>query len=185
MPIPEWAKPATAAPQVPGWAKAKPEVAVRRARRSDLELLGAAIAKSEHRAEPLAREEALKRLGERGYRIAIVNHRIVALAAWDAENLVATVRGMWVESADIAQIALPKLLALIESEAKELLCEVVVLLIDEGALTLAAEARIVDYEERELSTLHSAWQSVIRERLKDKDQIWCKRLREGITTKPV
>ncbi len=197
-PIPGWAKAESAAPpsiaplrdspaatQVPGWAKVKLDVEVRRARRSDWEALGAAIAKAEHRAQPLARAEALKRLGERGYRLALADHRIVALAAWDAENLVATVREVWIESADLAPVALPKLFALVEEEATELLCEVVLLLIDESALTLAAEALASGYEERALPALHSAWQGVVRERLKPTDQIWCKRLREGITTKPV
>ncbi len=184
-PIPSWVKDTSAAPQVQGLAKVKLEVEVRRARRSDLQALGVAIAKFEHRAQPLARDEALKRLGERGYRLAMADHRIVALAAWDAENLVATVREVWVESADLAPIALPKLLTLIETEAKELLCEVVLLLIDESALTLTAEARALGYEERTLPALHSAWQDVVRERLKASDQIWCKRLREGITTKPM
>lgn len=197
-PLPLWAKGEPVAPPsivplrddqaampVPGWAKVKLEVAVRRARRSDWEALGAAFAKAEHRAQPLARSEALQRLGERGYRIAMADHRIVALAAWDAENLVATVREVWIESADLAPIALPQLFALIEHEAKELLCEVVLLLIDESALTLAAEALALGYEERALPALHSAWQGIVRERLKPTDQIWCKRLREGITTKPV
>ncbi|HEX7593375.1 MAG TPA: hypothetical protein VF429_04315, partial [Anaerolineae bacterium] len=196
--IPGWAKDESAAPpsiaqlrdspaatQVPGWAEVEPDIKVRRARRSDWEALGVAIAKSEHRAQPLARDEALKRLGERGYRLAMADHRVVALAAWDAENLVATAREVWVESVDLAPIALPKLLALIETEAKELLCEVVLLLIDESVLTLAAEARALGYEERTLPALHSAWQEIVRERLKPTDQIWCKRLREGITTKPV
>ncbi len=184
-PMPGWANDTSAAPQVQGLAKVKLEVEVRRARRSDLQALGVAIAKFEHRAQPLARDEALKRLGERGYRLAMADHRIVALAAWDAENLVATVREVWVESADLAPIALPKLLALIETEAKELLCEVVLLLIDESALTLTAEARALGYEEQTLPALHSAWQDVVRECLKASDQIWCKRLREGITTKPM
>jgi hypothetical protein len=74
---------------------------------------------------------------------------------------------------------------LIEEEAKGLLCEVVLLLIDEGAFTLSAEANAAGYQQRELQLLHRVWQSVARERLQPSDQIWFKRLREGITTKPV
>lgn len=173
------------APQLPAWARVDADVEVRRARRSDLVALSVAIAKLENRTNPLARAEALQRLGERGYRIAIKDHRIVGLAAWEAENLVAIVREIWAESADAAPVVFPKLIALIEEEAKELLCEVVLLLIGESAMTLAAEAHAFGYEQSELSALHSVWQGVVKERLQPTDQIWLKLLRPSITTKPV
>jgi len=160
-------------------------VQVRRARRTDLAALGVALAKVDNRPQPLTRAQVMQRFGERGYRIALVDNRIVALAAWEAENLVATVREIWAESADMAPVALPKLFALIEGEAKELLCEVILLLIDEGAFTLSAEAKAAGYEPREIQTLHPVWQSMARERLRENEQIWFKRLRERITTKPV
>lgn len=172
-------------PQVPAWANVEADVQVRRARRSDLDALSAALAKIDNRSKPLSRAETLKRFGERGYRIAIADKRIVAVAAWQAENLVAIVREIWTESADTAPIALPKLFGLIEKEAKELLCEVVVLLINEGALTLSAEAHSIGYKQSEMHALHPVWQGVAREYLRPSDQLWVKRLREGITTKPV
>ncbi len=94
-------------------------------------------------------------------------------------------REIWTESADAAPIVLPKLFALIEEEAHELLCEVMLLLIDESALTLSAEALAFGYAQRDLASLHPVWQGVARERLRPNDQIWFKRLRAEITTKPV
>ena len=199
-PTPVWAKgkpPAPAAepdldqkaldpsfPQVPAWANVEADVEIRRARRSDLNALSIAFAKLENRQHPLTREEALRRFGERGYFIAMTENRIVALAAWEAENLVAVVREIWAESADIAPIVLPKLFAIIEQEAGTLLCEVVLLQIKESALTLAAEALAAGYHQYDLRALHPVWQSVAQERMRPTDQLWLKLLREGITTKP-
>ncbi|CAG0941334.1 partial Dephospho-CoA kinase, partial [Anaerolineae bacterium] len=90
------------------------ELDVRRARRSDLKALSIALAKRENLAEPLPHEQVVKRFGERGYRIAVSDGRVIALASWEAENLVAIVREVWAESASAAQLALPKLFALIE-----------------------------------------------------------------------
>jgi dephospho-CoA kinase len=172
-------------PPVPTWANVEADVEIRRARRSDLNALSIAFAKQENRQRPLTREETLRRFGERGYFIAVTENRIAALAAWEAENLVAIVRELWEESADAAPVVLPKLFAMIEQEAGNLVCEVVLLQIKESALTLAAEALAAGYHQYELRALHPQWQSVARERLRPSDQIWLKRLREGITTKPI
>ncbi|MDE3089201.1 MAG: dephospho-CoA kinase [Chloroflexota bacterium] len=177
-------QPTQAIAPVPIWAKGESKVEVRRARRSDLDALAVTIAKIGNRAQPLSRADTLKRLGERGYRIAIADGRIVALAAWEAENLVATVREIWAEPGDTSPRAIPQLFALIEGEAKALQCEVVLLLIDENALTISAEALALGYEQQELQTLHSVWQVVATERLHAGDQVWVKRLRTEITTKP-
>ncbi len=171
--------------QVPAWARVEADIEIRRARRSDLDALSVAFAKLDNRPQPLARAEVLKRFGERGYFISTADNRIIALTAWEAENLVAIVREIWVESADAAPVVLPKLFAAIEREARELACEVILLLINENAFTLAAEALAAGYSQQELQALHPVWQSVAQERMRRTDQIWLKRLREEITTAPV
>jgi dephospho-CoA kinase len=171
---------------IPPPVRATAELEVRRARRGDLEALNVALAKRENRAEPLAREETLKRFGERGYRIAIADGRIVALAAWEAENLVATVRETWAESATVAPLALPKLFALIEEDARALLCEVILLLLDAAPTAFVTEqARRCGYAPGQLSALHGLWQQAAQERLQPGEQLWVKRLREELITKPM
>jgi dephospho-CoA kinase len=172
-------------PQSPAWATVEADVEVRRARRTDLDSLSVALARLENRGQPLSRAETVQRFGERGYFIVLSEKRIVALASWEAENLVAIVPEIWVESPDTAPVVLPKLFALIEGEARRLLCEVVLLLIKESALTLSAEANAAGYDQREPQTLHLVWRTVAQERLRASHQIWLKPLREGITTKPI
>ena len=173
------------APQLPPWATAEADIEVRRARRNDVDALSVALGRLENRHKPLSHGETVQRLGEHGYFIVLSEKRIVALASWEAENLVAIVPDIWAESPDTAPLVLPKLFALIEKEAQRLLCEVVLLLINESALTLAAEANAVGYKQRGVETLHPVWQSVSRERMRTSQQIWLKPLREGITTKPL
>ncbi len=164
---------------------AKRDIQVRRSRRADLDALSAAIAKHDQRAEPLSRDEALKRLGERGYRIAVADNHIVGLAAWEAENLVACVRELWAESVADGAIALPRLFELIENEARELLCEVVLLLIDAGAPDYIVEqAQASNYELLSPGTLQPVWRQVVQERLQPGDRIWGKRLTTELRTKP-
>jgi dephospho-CoA kinase len=169
----------------PTWAQEDLVIEVRRARRSDLDAFAEAIAKFESRSQSLSREEAIKRMSERGYRIAVGNKRIVAFAAWEAENLVAIVREVWAEAADIAPKALPDLFKLIEQEAKGLACEAAVLLIPEEAMTLSAEAHAVGYQVSDVANLHKMWRSVVQERIHPGEQIWLKRLREDMIMRPI
>ena len=195
-PMPDWAKSAPTVaptpaiehehvvvePPMPAWARAVLELQVRRARRSDLEALSIALAKKEQRPTPFTREEILKRFGERGYRIALADQRIVALAAWEAENLVASVREIWAESAEMATQALPRLFELIESEARELLCEIVLLIVEPGAPEyIVTQAQVSGYQREELDALHKLWRQAIQERMQPNDTLWGKRLREVIT----
>ena len=159
---------------------------VRRTRRSDLNALAVAIAKRENLPQPISHEEAVKRFGSGGYRIAVGDGRIAAFAAWEAENLVATVREVWAESSYIALLFWPRLLALIEDEAHALLCEVVVVFLEITApLYISEQTRVSGYQMTELPELHPVWQSVIRDRIKLGERIWVKRLRAEMITKPM
>jgi dephospho-CoA kinase len=162
------------------------EPEVRRARRNDLAALGVALAKREQRAEPLSHEQVLKRLGERGYRVAVADGRVIALAAWEAENLVAMTREVWAESETAAARALPKLFALIEEDARALLCEVSLIIVEAPALAFViAQARGNGYALRDINALHRLWQPVVQERVQNGDQIFAKQLREDMITKPI
>ncbi len=186
-PAPEiTAPPPTPAPVSVPPVKTLTEFDVRRTRRGDLNALAVAIAKRENRPHPLSHEEALKRFGSGGYRIAIGDGRIVAFAAWEAENLVATVREVWAESSYITLLVLPRLLALIEDEARALLCEVVVVFLEINApLHIIEQTRASGYQIVELNGLHTVWQSIVRERIKPGERIWAKRLRTEMITQPV
>lgn len=161
------------------------EIEVRRSRRSDLEALAVAIAKRENLARPLSHAETLRRFGTSGYRIAIADSRIVAFAAWEAENLVAMMRELWAESNYVALLALPRLFELIEEEARQLLCEVSIIFLEVSApLYLSEQARACGYRQTEVTHLHTLWQPIVRERLKPGERIWAKQLRAEIITKP-
>jgi hypothetical protein len=77
------------------------------------------------------------------------------------------------------------LFELIENEARELLCEVVLLLIDAGAPDYIVEqAQASNYELLSPGTLQPVWRQVVQERLQPGDRIWGKRLTTELRTKP-
>ncbi len=166
-------------------APAATEWAVRRARPGDARMLADLITRIEGRAEPLARAEMLERQGKYGYWFVRAGEQTIALAAWQAENLAALVRELWVENIDDAPRAFPLLLQAIEAEANALTCEVVVILVPQRAAALAEiAATAAAYETTTLDDLHKLWRSVIEPLLQGDEMLYAKRLRE-IVTKPI
>lgn len=162
------------------------DVTVRRAHRSDLEAMGRILSRIENRPEDTLHDDLIKRLGERGYRIAVKHDSIVAIAAWDVENLVATTRDVWVESPDEAPKVLPALFGLIEEDARTLQCEVSILFLRPGTPDYVLEQlRVTGYEPHDMSGLHRVWLQVIQDRYQPGDTLWLKVLREEIVTKPM
>lgn len=158
---------------------------VRRAKPTDARVLAELLARIEERTEPLGRAEMLERQGKYGFWIVRAGEQIIALAAWQAENLAAIVRELWVANADDAPRAFPQLLNAIQEEANMLTCEVVVILLPNraGALAkIAAEA--AGYEPTTLDDLHTLWRSVIEPLRRDNEPMYARRLRE-IVTKPI
>lgn len=161
------------------------EWTVRRAKPGDARLLAELLMRIEARAEPPGRAEMLERLGKYGYWLVGAGEQTIALAAWQAENLAAIVRELWVlEEADAAR-AFPPLLKAIETEANELTCEVVVILVPERAAALARiAAESAGYAPVGLDELHKLWRSVIEPLRQNDEPMYAKRLRE-IVTKPI
>lgn len=157
---------------------------VRRAKPGDARSLADLLNHIEKRTEPLGRAEMLERQGKYAYWLVLGNNRPIALAAWQAENLAAIVRELWVANPADAPRAFPQLLAAIETEANALTCEVVVILVPERAAALAQiAAESSGYEPITLDELNKLWRSVI-EPLRQKDEpMYAKRLR-AIVTKP-
>ena len=157
---------------------------IRRARKGDLDALAIAFGKREHLPGPLSPAETLQRFGARGYRIAMAGKDVVAFVAWDAENLVAVASQMWAESVP-ASSALAQLMTMIEGEAKQLQCEVLLVLTDSLTPSLVIDRALSpDYQLRNMHELHPVWRQVARDRIDSSDKIRVKLLRQELVTQP-
>lgn len=157
---------------------------IRRAHRSDLDALAIAFAEREHLLNPLSHEETLVRFGAHGYRIAVLGKNIVAFVAWDAENLVAIAREAWAKDSQAAR-AIPQLLTMLEDEAKQLRCEVMLVVIDRLTPPYVIEQmRGNSYQLRDLKELHPVWRQVAMDRVRSEDQLWVRLLRGELISQP-
>jgi hypothetical protein len=154
---------------------------VRRARPSDAQKLAELVALIEASPEPLSREEMLKRQGRFGYWLVRSGDQIVALAAWQAENLAAIVQELWAADNEQAARAFPLLLQAIHAEANSLTCEVVVIVAPPRAAAFAKiAAESSGYQPATVHQLHKLWRSVVEPMLQGDEVIYAKRLRDMV-----
>lgn len=179
------AAPGTAPMAAAAPAPPQPDWSIQRARPNDARMLAQLLARIENKPEPLSRAEMLERQGKYGYWLVRSGGDTIALAAWQAENLAAVVRDLWVAREQDAPRALPLLLQEIEAQANALTCEVVVILVPPRAAPLAKiAADAAGYKPTGLDDLHKLWRSVVEPLRQNDEPMYSRRLRE-IVTRPI
>lgn len=161
-------------------------ISVHRAKRSDLNTLSVLIAKLEGQAEPLGQVETMQKLGKWSYWLALANDKPRGLVSWHAENLVGVIRDCWFERQGEAKQLAPPLFADIEQEARSLVNEVIILLLaPEWVEVIAPLATAQGFTQQTMDDLHKIWREVAKEHVRATDQIYVKKLREEMVTKPI
>lgn len=163
-----------------------PTITVHRATRGDLDILSEMLARQEGMGTPLDQVETMQRLGKWGYWLVSVDDRPRGLIGWRAENLVGLIRDCWFESEIESATLLSPLLQGIENEARSLVNEVLIFVLDpQTANAFAPIARAHGYSQQKLDDLHKIWREVVKEHIMENDQIYVKRLREEMVTRPI
>ncbi len=159
----------------PGEEKAPPALLeVRKALRKDLPAFA--------RLFSLPEDQALEKLLNRGYIIALKDQEAVGALGWNAENLVASIDEIVVKDRD-GSILTPMLSAL-ESEASALMCEVAMVALDPES-PMAETFRSCGYSPAEPQALYRPWREEAQKILKEGQTLFIKKLRETVITKPI
>ena len=159
---------------------------VRRARPIDAAPM-AELVSTATRGRLLATEdEALDRLGARGFFVVHRDGSLVGLAGWTAENLVARVEDFMVYPVDARPTAGRELLNAVEDAARELQCEAMLLLVARGASTGAVTFfESCGYAYKELAEMPEAWRESANEVLSDDRFVLVKQLRADLVRQPI
>jgi dephospho-CoA kinase len=100
------------------------DVALRRAKRPDLEAMAKLIARATRGAKAPDMSEMMESLFSRAYLVATVNDYVVGIAGWQTENLIAGLQDFYVLRDDMWSIVGQKILDRIHAEVDNLSCEV-------------------------------------------------------------
>lgn len=136
-------------------------------------------------SESVTEADAADMLLEKGFLLAI-SRAGAALVGWQAENLVNCADNFFVYPPDATVELGSPLLKKLEASARELECEVSVVLIpEEGRSALEPLLSNFGYENKGPTELDKIWIEVLTPFLAEgQDDVWLKRLREDRVTMP-
>ncbi len=130
----------------------------------------------------ISEEEALEKLLQKGYIIALQGEEAVGILGWNAENLVASIDEVKIKGEDFS--ILSAMLKALEDEASILMCEVAIVALPlESSTAKAFES--FGYTPAELEKLYRPWQEEARKILKEGETLFIKKIRETIITQPI
>lgn len=161
-------------------------LAVRRARRSDLASIADLVRKATRSRLEVDEAAVREWLFGKGLWVAEQDGSLVGVAAWQAENLVAVTDVFQVSPARMRGAAGGQLLATIEAEANVLMCEVNVVVLPEWtSKAMRGFLHKQGYEPKRLEELHRIWRQVLGDFVGDNQDLVVKRLRERMVMVPI
>jgi dephospho-CoA kinase len=134
----------------------------------------------------LERNDIMEAFGEKAYLVLKVDEKIVGLAGWQVENLVARTDDVYLTSGIPLEEAMRTLMEQVETNSRELQCEISLLFLAPHLARHASIWQALGYESRSIDDLGvRAWQEAARESLPDGTVMMFKQLRKDRVLRPV
>jgi dephospho-CoA kinase len=134
----------------------------------------------------LERNDIMEAFGEKAYLVLKVDEKIVGLAGWQVENLVARTDDVYLTSGIPLEEAMRTLMEQVETNSRELQCEISLLFLAPHLARHASIWQALGYESRSIDDLGvRAWQEAARESLPDGTVMLFKQLRKDRVLRPV
>jgi dephospho-CoA kinase len=134
----------------------------------------------------LDRADIMEAFGEKAFLLLRQDHRIVGIAGWQVENLVARTSDVYLEPGLSLEEAARTLLGQVEASSRELQCEASLLFLPPHLVRHAGIWQSLGYESRSIDDLTvRAWQEAAKESLPDGMVMLFKQLRKDRVLRPV
>ena len=155
------------------------EITLRRAKRSDLEMLSRLISASTKGAIKPDVSQMMEAIFSRGYIVALAGSTIVGMAAWQTENLISGLQDVYVARDDLWPVVGKKMLDMIHEEIGTLSCEVAMVFVMKQAGDKPIEFfQSQGYLRAESEDLGYMWEDAAREWQPENSALLYKKLRE-------
>lgn len=142
------------------------------------------------RLSPLRRrfsaEDVMAAFGDKAYMLLKMNGRLVGLAGWQVENLVARTTELCMDEGLDIQKALAALIREVEKASHDLQCEASLIFPDENLAKHNSVWASLGYERRTPTTLGvQAWQDAAAESMPGQSALYFKQLRQDRVLRPI
>lgn len=180
----EWEPPV--APVVPKPAVASEDFTVQHGKPSSANEIAAMITRVAQDGYPRTREDIMEAFGEKAFILLRRNEKLVGIAGWQVENLVARTTDLYLQNDIPVEKSLSLLVAEVERSSKELQCEVSMIFVP-GSLHV--EERIwekLGYKKQVPEKLDSYdWQQAALESMPSGSTLYYRQLRQERVLRPI
>ena len=155
------------------------DVAIRRAKRQDLQAMSQLIAKTTHGLINPDLNQMMEALFSRAYIVALVGEYMVGVAGWQTENLIAGLQDFYVLRDDMWPTVGKKMLDKVHEEINSLSCEVaMVFVLNQAGPRPVQFFESQGYEQSESKDLGYMWKDAAMEWQPENSCLLYKKLRE-------
>lgn len=160
--------------------------AVQRGRPRDSEAIASLITRLSNGRQKMSKLDVMEAFGDRAFMLLQLNDKIVGLAGWQVENLVARTMDLYIEPAHVSDKALETLITEVERASHDLQCEASLIFPFPDLASYGSAWKTLGYEEREPESLGvQAWQDAAAESKPPGTVLLFKQLRVDRVLRPI
>jgi dephospho-CoA kinase len=165
---------------------ARGDLVVERARPRQADEIAAYITRASSSQRKMSREDVMAAFGEKAFLLLKQDSRLVGLAGWQVENLVARTNDVFLDPGLTLANAMRLIMEEVERTSKDLQCEVSLLFLPHNVANQEETWRTLGYEPRSIQSLGvRAWQEAAQESMPTGTVLLFKQLRKDRVLRPV
>ena len=162
------------------------EYSVHRGGPRDSQEISEFITRLSQGVQKMTKLDVMEAFGEKAFMLLKINNKIVGLAGWQVENLIARIIDIFIEPDHLNDKALMVLITEIERASKDLQCEASLIFLQSELANLETSWKALGYEKRTPETLGvQAWQDAATESMPTNSVLMFKQLRVDRILRPI
>lgn len=162
------------------------DFAVQRGRPRDSEVIADIITRLSQGNQKMSKLDVMEAFGERAFLLLQLNDKVVGLAGWQVENLVARTTDLYIEPAHMNAKALETLISEVERASHDLQCEASLIFPSSDLASHETSWKALGYEKRTPESLGvQAWQDAAAESQPPGSVLMFKQLRVDRVLRPI
>jgi len=178
--------PKAEAPPVRQEAAVRGELVVEKAGPQQADEIAAYLTQHSDDGTEYDRADVMESFGEKAFLLLRIDERLVGLAGWQVENLVARTADIFLESDLSLDESIWIMMKEIEKASRDLQCEALLLFLSPEMAEQGSVWQKLDYQDRSVESLGvRAWQEAARESMPPRTVMMFKQLRKDRILRPV
>ena len=162
------------------------EFAVQRGRPRDSEVIADIITRLSNGKQKMSKLDVMEAFGDKAFMLLRLNERVIGLAGWQVENLVARTTDLYIEPAHVSDKALETLISEVERASHDLQCEASLIFPLPDLASHETSWEALGYQKRTPESLGvQAWQDAAMESKPPGSVLMFKQLRVDRVLRPI